>query len=375
MPLAVNTTQMTTWAFLTGVINNVLPAADFMTKLLFPNERLMPTEVLELSYLDGGRSLAPFVTVNGEAKTVPGRTTRFANVTAPNISLKRPMQAYQTLLRRAPGTNIFVGSDEILTAYRQAIAEDVEIISNLIDNRLEWMACQMATLCKIDYTAAAPDTEGDKFDVTIPRPSELGGNTGVALSGNNRWFHGASYATEGSTSDPVLDFENIKFVMSKRGYVPVMVVMGREAARAFKRHSKVKDWLKSQLGSNIQVGSLSFQEQYTAQGALLVARDFCGMPVWEYSATYTDDAGAEQYFLDPEAVLFISTRATQNNVIYYGAIADHEAFENGSYMTKRFSKSWVQKTPSVRVQMATSRPLPFCRQPNGIYTLKPVSTA
>lgn len=364
---------MLTWAYLTGTISEVMPAADFMTKLLFPNERTLPTEVIELSYLDGGRSLAPFVTINGEAKIVPGRTTRFANVMAPNIALVRPMQAYQNLLRRAPGTGVFVDSGEILAAYRQAIADDVEIMANMIDNRLEWMACNMATYCKIDYSSAAPDQETDKFDVTVPRDAALGGNTGVALAGGARWAHTAGYATQGATSDPVKDFDQAKFLMAKKGNIPIMVVMGREAARAFKFHTVVKDWLK-QLG-NIRVGELTHEEQYTAQGALLLARDFCGIPVWEYSQTYTDDAGVEQYFLDPEAVLFISGRAKQDNVVYYGAIPDHEAFQNGTYMSKRFSKSWINKNPSNLMQLAQSRPLPFTRRPNAIYTLKPVNTA
>jgi hypothetical protein len=63
MPLPVNTTTMLTWAYQTGVLNEVKPAANFLRNQLFPQERLLPTEVIELSYLSGGRTLAPFVTL------------------------------------------------------------------------------------------------------------------------------------------------------------------------------------------------------------------------------------------------------------------------------------------------------------------------
>jgi Phage major capsid protein E len=366
MPLPVNTTSMLTWAYLTGAINEVKPAASFLTNLLFPNERLWPTEVLELSYLSGNRKLAPFVTINGEAKTVPGRSVTFANVMAPNIAIKRPMQAYQAMLRRAPGTNIFTDSGTIQAVYRDAIAEDIQILSDMVTNRKEWMAAQMATYAKIDYTAGAPDTEQDKFDVTLPRLAAFGGNTGVALTGNARWRHGAGYSTEGTTSDPLVDFDNAKAVMQKEGFIPRMALMGREAARWFRLHSKVRP-LIPQYATNI--GTVDYKAQYTEQGAMLVARDFCGIEVWEYSQTYEDDAGAEQYFLPPDAVLFISEKGISENVTYYGAIPDHELFQNGQYMTKMFSKSWIQQNPSVLIQMAQTRPLPFCRRPNGIYTL------
>ena len=369
MPLPVTTHDMQTWAFLTGAINEVDPAASFLTQLLFPNEQLLPTEVVELSYRDGARKLAPFVHINGQAKIVPGRGATFANVATPNIALQRPMEAYESLLRRMPGTPVFVGSDNVMQAYRDAIAEDVQIMSDLITNRTEWMCAQMGTYCKITYTPSAPDQEQDIFDVTVPRPAAFGGNTGNVLTGNFRWEH--TSATEGTTSDPLEDFQNAKYVMAKKGHIPTMVVMGRRAAHGFMKHSKVRNIL-STIG-NINVGSITFQEQYTAQGALLLTRDFAGLPVWEYSRTYTDDAGNEQFFLDQDAVLFISATGVANNVIYYGAIPDHDAIENGTLMTKRFSKSWKIPSPSSRMQLAQTRPLPFTRRPSGIYTLIPTA--
>lgn len=369
MPLPITTQTYTTWAYLTGVINEVKPAASFLKDLLFPNERTLPTEVIELSYLNGNRLLAPFVKVNGEAKTITRRTYDVANVMAPNIDIMLPMDAFNVLIKRYPNTNVFVDSPQILEAYRQAIADDAQVLGDAISNRVEWMAAQMATYLKIDYTAASPDQEGDKFDITLPRRAGLGGNTGVALSGNFRWRDVAT-DVEGSTSDPLVDFDAVKFEMSKDGNMPTMAICGRNAARAFLFHSKVIAWMARHQNT---AGMVNMKAQFEAQGARLLCGDFGGISVWEYSQMYTDDTGTDQFFLPPNAVLFISPRGLAENITYYGAIPDHEAFEAGLYQSKRFAKSWVQKTPSVRVQKVQSRPLPFCRRLTSIYTLLPTS--
>lgn len=369
MPLPITTQSYTSWAYLTGIVNEVKPAASFLSNLLFPNERTLPTEVIELSYLDGGRTLAPFVKINGEAKMVQRRTSRVANVMAPNIDIMLPMDAFNALIKRYPNTNVFVDSPQILEAYRQAIADDAQVLSDAITNRQEWMAAQMASLFKIDYTASAPDQEGDKFDITLPRRAALGGNTGVSLTGNFRWRDNGT-DVEGSTSDPLIDFDAVKFEMSKDGNTPTMAICGRNAARAFFFHSKVIAWMSRFVNT---AGVVNQKAQFEAQGARLLCGDFAGLSVWEYSQMYTDDTGTDQFFLDPNTVIFVSPRGLADNITYYGAIPDHEAFEAGLYQSKRFAKSWIQKTPSVRVQKVQSRPLPFCRRLTGIYTLKPTS--
>lgn len=363
MPLPVRTDNYLGWAFLTGAINEVKPTASFMTSLFFPQRRTVPTEVIEMSYLDGDRKLAPFVAVNGEAVSVAGRTHRFANVMAPNIRIKRPMEAYQFLIRRQPGTPVFVGSADVLASYRQALADDVQIMADLIQNRLEWMCSEMAVKAKLTYSVS----EGDNFEVTIPRAAALGGNTGVALTTTNRWgysFSGASF-TEGTTSDPAYDFGQAKFQLSKHGVVPTIAVMGRRAAQAFMSHSKVRELMDY---ARLTAGTLTLQNQFIAQGAIPYGT-FCGIQVWEYSRTYINDAGSEVPFLGDDMVIFLSAEAQANNVIYYGAIPDHDAVEGGLLQTEIFSKSWMEKDPSIRVQLAHTRPLPCPRRPNTVYVL------
>lgn len=364
MPIQVRTDNQLGWAFLTGAINEVKPDARFMRQLFFPTERTVPTETIELSYFDGERKLAPFVEVNGEAIAVPGRSQRFANVMAPNIRLKRPMEAYEFLTRRRPGTAIFVGQSEVQSGYSAAIAEDTEILGSMIDNRIEQMCSEMVSTAAYTYTGSV--AEGDRavqasFSVTFPRAIALD----VTLTGGNLWEDATN--SEGGTSNPRTTFADAKFQLSKFGVQPTFAVMGRHAAQAFMTHSKVQTQLENTR--DIAFGSLSEENNFTDQGAMYLGR-YMGMDCWEYSRTYEDQTASlnELYFLNQDLVVFGSPQAQRDNIIYYGAIPDHDAIEGGLLVSQRFSKSWVTKDPSVRVQLVHSRPLPVLRRPNTVYT-------
>ena len=363
MPIQVRTDDQLGWAFLTGALNEVKPDASFMKNLFFPQSRTVPTETIELSYLEGERKLAPFVEVNGEAIAVPGRTHRFANVMAPNIRIKRPMEAYEFLTRRRPGTAIFVGQSEVSAGYSAAIAEDTEVLASMISNRIEQMCAEMISTAAYTYTGSV--AEGDRaiqasFSISFPRAAALD----VTLTGLDLWAD--SGGSEGTNSDPRTTFSDAKFQLSKFGRQPTICVMGRDAAQAFMVHTKVQTQLENTR--DIAFGRLTEETNFTDQGALFLG-SYMGIDCWEYSRTYEDQAEtpAEQYFLDPDTVVFGTPEAQRDNVLYYGAIPDHDAIEGGLLVTERFSKSWVTKDPSVRVQLAHSRPLPCLRRPNTVY--------
>lgn len=356
MPLPVTTHNILGWAYLTGAINNIPPDASFFRKLCFPNEQTVPTEVIELSYLEGSRLLAPFVEVNGEAVSVAGRSHRFANVMAPNIRIKRPMDAYQMMIRRRPGSSIFVGDGDVMGAYRDTIAEDTEILASLIANRIEEMCCTMAKSAIYSYSVS----DGANFRIAFPRSSTLAST----LTSNDRWSH--TSGTEGTTSDPQREFGEASFQLSKYGVIPSIAIFGRRAAVGFLKHSKVKDLLSNQR--NLVVGNLTLASQFTADGARYMG-NFCGVECWEYSRTYVSSAGAETYFLDQDTVIFLSPDAQRENKLYFGAIPDHDAIEEGLLQCKTYSKSWREKDPSTRVQLAHTRPLPALRKPNTMFVL------
>ena len=105
MPTPVITNNVLGWAFQTSYINNTKRPSQFLKQLYFEGrEENVPTESIEYSFREGDRLLAPFVEVNGEAVSVGGRSVTFANISAPNIKLKRAMDAYNSLIRRLPSS-------------------------------------------------------------------------------------------------------------------------------------------------------------------------------------------------------------------------------------------------------------------------------
>jgi len=356
MPTPVLTNTMLGWAYQTEVINNVLPTSSFLKRLMFGNRELtLPTESVELSYLVGDHKMAPFVEVNGEAKMIDARSSTFDNVSCPNIRIKRPMEAYQVLNKRQPGTGIFVeGSRAILNARRKAIGEDAQYMRDLIDVREEWMVAQLLT----DTTAANMSisyqvAEGANWKVSVPRPHA----TDFVRNAGATW--------DGSTSIE-LDFHKAKEIMSKyQRLVPNVCVMGSTAAAEFITNAGVKALLDKR---NISAGALQLTSQFNESGAIYLG-SFCGIECWQYNAEYVSDAGVSTPFVGAAQAIFLHTSPANRSLFYYGAIPDHDAMDQGMFEGKIFSKAWKEKDPSVYVQLAHTRPLPHIRKTGAVLVM------
>lgn len=355
MPTPVITNTNLGWAFQTEFVNLVKTSSGFMKKLLFGDRfEALPTESVELSYMEGERYLAPFVEVNGEAISVGGRSTTFANVSCPNIRIKRPMDAYNVFNRRLPNTGMFItGGAQVAAARLQAIAEDSLYMAELIENREEWMVCQMATdttsgTINLSYQAS----EKANFKVSIPRSTDMV----VTLATTARW--------NDSAPDIQGDFHNVKRTFSKHLSAPAKTcVMGSAAATSFMKNTTVQALLDKK---NISAGALTLVNQFEKTGAIYLGNLF-GVDCWEYSREIVNDSGAAEALIASDKAIFIAGEdALAQNKFFYGCIPDHGAFEQGSFVGRRFSKSWMEQDPSVYVQLLQSRPLPMIRKPNAI---------
>ena len=368
MPTPVITNTQLGWAFQTSFLNNVKPKASFLTQLLFSGrDVILPTETVELSYREGERYLAPFVEVNAEAIPVGARSTTFANVSTPNIRIKRPMDAYQAFLRRQPGTGIFInGGDVVAAARAQAIAEDSLYMAELIDNRLEWMIGQLLSGTTDGKMVLSYEVQQNaNWRIEIPRSTEMD----ITLAGDSvrRW--------DGSAPDPLKDFLTVKRQFSKHVNAPASVaIMDSKAADALLSISGIQALLDRK---NIDAGSLALQAQFAETGAILHGVLF-GIPIWEYTREFVDTDGTAKQFLSgaataPGKVTFLAQGALNDSVVYYGCIPDHTAFEQGSFVGKRFAKSWKTEDPSVYTQLVQTRPLPFIRRPNAVCVMQATS--
>lgn len=360
MPTPVITNTQLGWAFQTSVVENIRGPSQFLTTLIFGDREVpVPTESIELSYKEADRNVAPFVELNSEAIAVPGRSVTFANVSAPNMKMKRTMEAYQVALRRQPGTDVFIrNAQPVLAARAAAIAEDSEIMVNMAINRIEWMVAQMIApttpvsgYIELSYQV----NERANFRIRIPRSTDMN----ATLLTTARW-NDTSPNIEG-------DVFGVKRIFAKWGNWPLATaILGSSASNAFRSNATIKADLDKR---NLDAGRLTLISQFQDSGAIYLGNVY-GVDWWEYSREYVDEDGTSKPFIPADKAVFLAGgNAMSDNTIFYGAIPDHDAMDQGLYVGRRFSKAMKTFDPSVYTQIFQTRPLPMIRRPNGIYIL------
>jgi hypothetical protein len=349
---------------MTAALNNVKSPNAFLQRLLWGNHEVLGTETIELSTLEGGREMAPFIQKNGEAVHIGGVSETFATVTAPNIRMKRTLDAATKAFKRGPTGRIFVGGREVRSALQAAVARDIAYMDTLITNNIEWQASQAMTGV-IAYTDV---DEKASFKVTYPKPAANEATTGLT----------ASPATDGAAWDSdnqarvfiELDFLDAKEVMSEgdAGVVPTDCIMSRNPAMAFMKSAAVQKLIST---DNVQAGGITFLEQFSADGVIFLGT-FSGVRCWMYIREIATPAGgAATKLIREDYVEFVSTQATDSNVLYFAAIPEVDDNDNITvFEGEKFSKGWVRKDPPSITGLVASRPLAVPRRPSAFYSLK-----
>lgn len=339
------------WRTLTATVNEMKTPNSFLTKLLFQTTQTVPTESIEIGLIESDRSMAPFVKKNGQAISVGGVGEKAQNITPPNIRIKRPFEAADTFFRRRVGTEVFQQTTP-LTPIQQHIARQLFRMESLVTNTEEWLVA-MAIRGQIDYSV----DDLDAWQITFPKPA---GNT---VTPSVFW--------DQANSDPALDFLTAKkLVADEVGLQVTDCVMSESAAREFLTHPEV---LKQLDNKGLQVGGLSFAEQFRDDGAIYLGI-FSAVRCWMYHRTVKDYTGAAVPMIRDKYVEFFAVTPAAENTMYYAAIPDWDLFgDGGSIETKRFSKSWIEKDPSLRVILLHTRPLPVPRRPGSMVSWKAIS--
>lgn len=342
------------WRSLTGVVDQMKPASNFLTQLLYPVEDPKSTETIDLSVVISGREMAPFVKVNGEGVLVSGTTKKFQTVQPANIRIKQPFTPSQLLYDREPGTAIYVTNPASQrAAIRRHIARDLQYMENLIQNRIEWMVAQTLRGA-IDY-----EGDHDVFTITIPRSAS---------------FDIASVTPYWDDSTPAdVDIlglvDAVKELMGENeGLAPTDAIMGTLANDSFRKVNLVQKL--TDIGRT-EVGDLNFASQFQASGAQYRGT-FGGIRWWYYPRQLTNEDGTATSLIRSQYVEFVHVGPAAERVLYYGAIPDMDALDGGSFVGRRFAKSWRVEDPSAVMALVHTRPLPWPRRPNASVSVKVV---
>lgn len=336
-----------TWMAMTATVNEIKPSSDFLWNLLFPNSQTHDTEHLEYSVISGDRAMAPFIQKNGRSIMVGGVDETFYNISPPNIRISRPMEASEKFFKRRPGTVVFPTSDAMATARQQAIARDLEYMSTLIDNRIEWLVA-MALRGAISW-----ESEGDAWTITFPRSS----SHSYALSGTDVWTDAASKPHE--------DFLDAKSLINDAtGLNPTDVIMSRTAYDAFRNNANVKDKLDNRRMAYGQIGTSPVRNGAIYGGV------FEDVRVWCYTRSLKEVTGSSTALIRDKYVEFVTADPAAMNELHYAAIADWDAYQGGAIRTERFSKSWTEKDPSALMSLIHTRPLPVPKRPDSTVSIQ-----
>lgn len=347
------------WATMTEVANRRPTKYTPLKELLGfeSNTVTLDTEHIEYDEIRGDRAMAPMVLKNGEAVYVGGRSTARHLIEAPNIKIKRGLEASKLLSTRRPGTGIFPQSGEMNSARSRYIADELDYMLDLIEYREEWMASQ---ILRGSVTYSPNDDTLDTFTITFPRPA----THNVTLTGNALWDSGVA-----ADIDITGNFLDSSSIMSEsQGGAPTDVILGKRAFNAFRKNAQLKDELDKE---RFDIGALSI-DKFQGAGFLPVGR-LHGMNVWTYQRQITGDDGSQYDFIRPDYAEFIHRGPLADNRTYFAAIADMGAGRSGIFEGRRFSKAWETEDPSSWTSMVQTRPLMVPRNPEVHLSMKVVS--
>jgi len=344
------TKDITGWAALTSLVNELKSPNQFIRRLVFSNEDLVAAETFEVPILIGDRVVSPFARRTGEAIEITPYTEKRLNVTTSHVRVKRHLNPAELILDRQIGGAIFVDEGDVLDGAEREISRTSQRLNDVVTEAEEYL-CAQALRGSITYEV----DEEEAFEVVFPRSS----SHDVTLT--DFWD-----LASGNPSDDFLTAKQL--VSDDVGLGLTHVLLGSEATTAFLNSDGVRALLDTQ---NISAGQVTFNEQFNADGSIFLG-NFSGLAVWSYSRK-TTVAGASYDLVRPKYAEFVSVLPEAENTMYFGPISDITALEGRAIRRRRFSKSWVQEDPSVWWQLVTSRPLPVPRRPDSMVSMKVVS--
>jgi len=341
------------WYSLTAMVNEMKSQQAFIRNLLFGDVRTYDTENIVYSVLSGGREVAPFVKKNGEAIMAGGYEEAEKNVSPANIRIKRPLEAADLIFRRHAGDEVFLTGGPAEKVARE-VARQMQRMEDLVANAEEYL-CAQALRGVISYSSA----DESVFTIT------LGKSVGNTITLTDFWDE---------TGDIAETHLTVRARMHGQVQLqPTDCILGEEAAAAFIKSQSAKELLDLRGvtfgGMDLTTG---FASSGVMQGAMFLGV-IGGVRYWAYYPSVTLPDGSSYALVRAKYAEYVHAGPAAMNEMAYGPISDLDALDAGLLSSRRFSKSWRQKDPSVQQVLIHSRPLPIMKRPDSVVSVKVVS--
>lgn len=319
-------------ATLNGVVQALPPQnSQFLLNRYFPQEQRFDTEMIYFDVANRKPRIAPFVSPLVAGKIVMRKGYTTSSFRPAYVKDKRIFDNTQPL-KRVIGERI---GGSMSPAERDAAMLRTELQDQIemLDRRMELMAAQALTTGKETIV-------GDQYDSVVVDFGRASGQT-IVLSGGSRWGQ--------SGISPLANLATWAMaVFTSSGAMPTDVIMSPDAWAIFLANATVQLRLNqfrptAQLNQNPPPPTFGASDMGTIDN----------FRFWVYSGTYVDDQTDVSHPIIPDSTVILASPQVQGYRAF-GAILDHEI---GFAALPYWSKSWVEKDPSVRYLLLQSAPL------------------
>ncbi|HDV9491845.1 MULTISPECIES: major capsid protein [Citrobacter freundii complex] len=318
------------------VVQNFEPRR-FLLRTFFPGVDTFNTLKVDLDFVRGGRTMAPFVGKGYGSKTVERRGFETKTLQPPLVAPDLVTTAEQ-LLNRQPGENIYNAKSPQERAAEQ-LGKDLVELDEMVNRREEWMCAQVLFNGQVDIVG--PGVE----DTVYFWPEDDADKPYLELTGGDLWT--------AATSDPLQNIRNWKRKVSlTSGFTPRTAVMGAKVVDAFVKNEALSKYLDNRRKELGRIEPKDLEEGVTFYGTIE------GVDFYGYDELVFNDVTGKQEPLVPEDKILLG--APGRGTMLYGAVelADEAEKLLTVVESPRVPDTWVSRKPAGRFVAMKSAPLP-----------------
>lgn len=353
-------TTLTDTRVIGALLNTRIKGKKALTNILFPEsrQRTLFTEYEQVDVLTGAVGMAPFNRIGQKAIMVGGLNGTSYMINTPFINIERTLQYSTEFAKRQAGQPVFINSDQNRQFVRTALEQDVDVMNDMIDNRIEWMVA-MILRGQIEYSVVGQDS----FIINSGKPAA---NTFTV-----------SILWNAGSATPLEDIGQAKRIVSlKNGPLPNMAICGANAAkqlRALVEAGSIKPIATT--SGVIATERVNLLSQYQESGLMYMGK-FGDVDFFEYLGTYIDDTtGLTTPLIRTDYIEFVSTAdlALSMRELLFGSMPDLLIIRKGEHVTKRHLTSVEPKPDQGAYEgIMKSRPFPHLKRPDWLVSMKVV---
>ncbi|AZS99907.1 major capsid protein [Salmonella enterica] len=318
------------------VIQNFEPRR-FLLRTFFPGISTFNTEKVDLDFVRGGRTMAPFVGKGYGSKTVERHGFETKTLRPPLVAPDLVTTA-EHLLNRLPGENIYNSKSPQERAVEQ-LGKDLVELDDMVNRREEWMCSQVLFSGMVEIVGTGveetvyfwPDNDADK--------------PYLELTGDDLWTSAAS--------DPLVNVRNWKRKVSlTSGFTPRVAVMGAKVVDAFVANEAISKYLDNRRKELGKIEPKDLEEGVTFYGTIE------GVDFYGYDELVYNDVSGKTEPLVPEDKILLG--APGRGEMLYGAVVLADEAEKSFTLVEspRVPDTWVSRKPEGRFVAMKSAPLP-----------------